>query len=45
MGWGQWIGSAGVGAAALEPLDAADSPVPSAAVTAAAAHDLGLPIR
>jgi uncharacterized protein YukE len=45
MGCGQWIGSAGVGAAALEPLDAADGPVPSAVVAAAAAHDLGLPIR
>jgi uncharacterized protein YukE len=45
MGWGQWIGSAGVGVAAFEPLDAVDGPVPSAAVTAAAAHDLGLPIR
>lgn len=43
MAWGHWIGSAGAGAS--QPVDPGHGPVVSAAVTAAAAHHLGLPIR
>ncbi len=43
VGWGHWIGRPPVGAAAFEPLTF--GPVVPAGVAAAAAQDLGLPIR
>lgn len=43
VGWGHWIGRPQVGAAAFEPLSF--GPVVPAVVAAAAAQDLGLPIR
>ncbi len=43
VGWGHWIGRPQVGAAAFEPLSF--GPVVAAGVAAAAAQDLGLPIR
>jgi uncharacterized protein YukE len=43
VGWGHWIGRPQVGAAAFGPLSF--GPVVPAGVAAAAAQDLGLPIR
>jgi hypothetical protein len=43
VGWGHWIGRPPVGAAAFEPLSF--GPLVPAGVAAAAAQDLGLPIR
>ena len=43
VGWGHWIGRPRGGAGAVEPLSF--GPVVSAGVAAAAAQDLGLPIR
>jgi uncharacterized protein YukE len=43
VGWGHWIGRPSVGADAFEPLSF--GPVVPAGLAAAAAQDLGLPIR